>query len=81
MSRRALLEIIGFWTPRYLETKLERLRAAGALNLILCVDDSLKCTDDASADLRHVVRFERYIDVAAVLPIVEAMADSGRNRC
>ena len=75
-TRRALLEIVGFWTPRYLEAKLERLRAAGAPNLILCVDDSLNCTDDGWADLRHVVRFERRIDVAAVLAIVEAMADS-----
>ena len=74
-TRRALLEIVGFWTPRYLEAKLERLRAAGAPNLILCVDNSLNCTGDAWADLRHVVRFERCIDVAAVLAIVEAMTD------
>lgn len=28
-ERRWLLEIAGFWTPGYLETKLARLRAAG----------------------------------------------------
>ncbi len=33
-TRRALLEIVGFWTPRYLEAELQRLRAAGAPNLI-----------------------------------------------
>ena len=71
-TRRALLEIVGFWTPRYLEAKLERLRAARVPNLILCVDDSLKCTDDVCADLPHLVRFKRRIDVAAVLAIVEA---------
>lgn len=71
-KRRALLEIVGFWTPRYLEAKLERLRAARVPNLILCVDDSLKCTDDVCADLPHLVRFQRRIDVAAVLAIVQA---------
>jgi hypothetical protein len=72
-TRRALLEIIGFWTPRYLEAKLERLRAAGAPDLILCVDDSLNCANDAWTDVRHVVRFKRRIDVRAVLAVVEAI--------
>ena len=75
-TRRALLEIVGFWTPRYLQAKLERLRAAGAPDLILCVDDSLNCTNDAWADLRHVVRFKRRIDVHLVLAKIEAMLDS-----
>jgi hypothetical protein len=75
-TRRALLEIVGFWTPGYLRAKLERLRAAGALDLILCVDDSLNCTNDAWADLRHVVRFKRHIDVREVLAMLEAMIDS-----
>jgi predicted nuclease of restriction endonuclease-like RecB superfamily len=76
LPRRVLLEIVGFWTPRYLQAKLERLRAAGAPDLILCVDDSLNCTNDAWADLRHVVRFKRRIDVREVLARIEAMIDS-----
>jgi len=75
-TRRVLLEIVGFWTPRYLQAKLERLRAAGAPDLILCVDDSLNCTNDAWAGLRHVVRFKRHIDVREVLAMIEAMLDS-----
>ena len=75
-TRRVLLEIVGFWTPRYLQAKLERLRATGAPDLILCVDDSLNCTNDAWAELRHVVRFKRHIDVREVLERIEAMIDS-----
>jgi hypothetical protein len=80
-TRRALLEIVGFWTPRYLQAKLERLRAAGAPDLILCVDDSLNCTNDAWAELRHVVRFKRRIDVREVLERIEAMLDSRGPLC
>jgi hypothetical protein len=75
-TRRALLEIVGFWTPRYLQAKLERLRVAGAPDLILCVDDSLNCTNDALTDVRHLVRFKRRIDVRVVLAMIEAMIDS-----
>ncbi len=74
-ARRALLEIVGFWTPQYLKAKLERLRDAGAPDLILCVDDSLNCTNEAWTGVRHVVRFKRRIDAAAVLARVEAMTD------
>jgi predicted nuclease of restriction endonuclease-like RecB superfamily len=75
-TRRALVEIVGFWTPGYLQAKLERLRAAGAPDLILCVDGSLNCTNDAWPDARHVVRFGRTIDVREVLERIEAMIDS-----
>ncbi len=75
-TRRVLLEIVGFWTPRYLQAKLERLRDAEAPDLILCVDESLNCTNDAWADLPHVVRFTRRIDVREVFAMIEAMIDT-----
>ena len=40
-GERWLLEIVGFWTPSYLATKLERLREAGIPNLLLCNDHVL----------------------------------------
>ena len=75
-TRRVLLEIVGFWTPRYLRSKLERLRDAGASNLILCVDASLNCTNEASSEIEHIIRFKRRIDAAAVLVMIEAMTGS-----
>jgi predicted nuclease of restriction endonuclease-like RecB superfamily len=36
-GREALVEILGFWTPEYLETKLRKIAAAGLENLILVV--------------------------------------------
>jgi hypothetical protein len=41
----ALVEILGFWTPEYLETKLRKVRAAGLENLILVVYRGLAAAD------------------------------------
>ncbi len=62
---------------QYLHSKLERLRDAAAPNLILCIDDSLNCADDALPEIAHIIRYKRRIDVAAVLAVVEAMTGSG----
>lgn len=36
-GREALVEIVGFWTPEYLEEKVGKVRAAGLKNLVLVV--------------------------------------------
>jgi predicted nuclease of restriction endonuclease-like RecB superfamily len=39
-GRRALIEIIGFWHPQYLQRKLQKIREAGRTDLILLVYNS-----------------------------------------
>jgi hypothetical protein len=39
-GRRALIEIIGFWHPKYLQRKLQKIREAGRSDLILLVYNS-----------------------------------------
>ena len=74
--RQVLIEVIGFWTPQYLTSKLEKLRLADTVCL-LCVDEDRACaTADSLADLPPhlpVVRFRRRIDAAAVLREVERL--------
>jgi len=72
-SRRVLLEIVGFWTPTYLRDKLQRLRAAGAPSMILCIDGAFNCTDEPLAGLGPVIRYKRRIDVEQVIAAVEEM--------
>ena len=72
-ARRILLEIVGFWTPRYLRHKLERLRAAGRSDMILCIDDSLNCAEEDLPDPGHVIRYKRRIDAKAVFAVVEKL--------
>jgi len=56
-GRRASLEIVGFWTPEYLEKKLKKLRAAGRRNLIVAVNQTLNCSPD---DFSGPVIFFKY---------------------
>lgn len=69
-SQRALLEIIGFWTPAYLADKLARIRDARLDGLILCIDEALNCTDHELPQGARVLYFRRRIDPAAVLKLI-----------
>jgi predicted nuclease of restriction endonuclease-like RecB superfamily len=69
--RRWLLEIAGFWTPAYLETKLRRLRQAGLERLVLCVDERRCCSDAELPPEARVVRYRGRIDPGAVLGIID----------
>ena len=74
-GRRAVLEIVGFWTPEYLEKKLEKLRAVDADNLIVAVSEKLDCSseDVALADDR-VLWFKTGIHVYDVVNLAERYA-------
>ncbi len=48
-GREAAVELVGFWTPEYLATKLAKVRAAGALPLVLVVAKALAVGDAVAA--------------------------------
>jgi uncharacterized protein len=66
-----LLEIVGFWTPKYLEEKLRKLRAARLARLVLCIDEERGCSDAELPKDARIVRYRRRIDVQAVLALVQ----------
>ncbi|MGK7312322.1 MAG: DUF790 family protein [Candidatus Longimicrobiales bacterium M2_2A_002] len=50
-GREALVEIVGFWTPEYINAKLDKVRRAGLDNLVLVVYRGLAAgADDAGGD-------------------------------
>ena len=51
-GRKVLLEIIGFWTPEYLQAKAQTLRDFRGTPLILAVAESVR---HKIPDLGHVV--------------------------
>jgi predicted nuclease of restriction endonuclease-like RecB superfamily len=69
-SRRWLLEIVGFWTQKYLTEKLERLRAAGIERLVLCIDQNRHCAEDELPPDARIIRYNTRIDPQTVLAIV-----------
>jgi uncharacterized protein len=78
-GRTALIEIIGYWTPEYLEEKLRKLRASQLDHLVLVVYRALSAggrTADALAAASNapVVWFDSKPRIAAVMAAVERVA-------
>jgi predicted nuclease of restriction endonuclease-like RecB superfamily len=69
-SKRFLLEIVGFWTPDYLQEKLRRLRELTGIPLILCINRELNCgTGELPAHAR-IVWFQKRIQPDEVLAAI-----------
>lgn len=72
-GRRAILEIIGFWTPEYLESKLKKIRQADAENLLVAVSEQLDCSnDDFGETSERVLWFKTGIHVYDLVELAEA---------
>jgi predicted nuclease of restriction endonuclease-like RecB superfamily len=70
-GRSWLLEIVGYWTPEYVQRKLSALREAKLERLIVCLDVERCCSDDALPADARVLRFRRKVDPRAVLALIE----------
>jgi predicted nuclease of restriction endonuclease-like RecB superfamily len=66
-----LVEVVGFYTPEYLRSKLEALQAAAAEPLIVCIDEALACADGEVPGA--VLRFRRRIDAAKLIEAAERL--------
>ncbi len=72
-ERHWMIEIVGFWSPDYLEDKLKKLQQAAIANLIICLDATKAC-GQGEGWLRlnaRVVIFHKTIDPQAILSIIE----------
>lgn len=71
-DRQLLVEIVGYYTPEYLASKLRKLREAAIRNFIVCIDESLACADEQiTADI--VLRYNRRVDAAALLDAADRL--------
>jgi predicted nuclease of restriction endonuclease-like RecB superfamily len=69
-GRRAILEIVGFWTPEYLDEKLAKIRQAKADNLLLAVSERLDCaSEDFGTAADRVLWFKTGIHVYDVVDL------------
>jgi predicted nuclease of restriction endonuclease-like RecB superfamily len=74
-GRRAILEIVGFWTPEYLAAKLAKIREVEAENFVLVVSERLDCASEEfgqAAD--RVLWFKTGIHVYDVVELAESFA-------
>jgi predicted nuclease of restriction endonuclease-like RecB superfamily len=74
-GRRAILEIVGFWTPEYLDEKLEKIRNADIDHLLLAVSERLDCSaEDFEEASERVLWFKSGIHVYDLVDLAETHA-------
>ena len=74
-GRRAILEIVGFWTPEYLDEKLAKIREADLDHLLIAVSERLECSaDDFGEREDRVLWFKSGIHVYDVVEFAEEYA-------
>ena len=69
---RVTVEIVGYYTPEYLTSKLRCLREAGLSRMIVCIDEALACGDDEVCATR-VLRYRRRVDARELLALADAI--------
>lgn len=73
-GRKVYLEIFGFWTPRYLQDRLEEFERGSFRNFVLLVSEELFGSRDAPPNLPpNVVSYKTSPDVRAVLAAMESI--------
>lgn len=74
-GQRVLFEIVGFWTPEYLDEKLAKIQDANRDNLIVAVSERLDCSsEDFKGMDDRVLWFKSGIHVYDVVELVEKYA-------
>jgi len=74
-GRRAILEIMGFWTPEYLSEKLAKIREVDADNLVVAVSERLDCSaNDFEGMDDRVLWFKSGIHVYDLVELAEDYA-------
>jgi predicted nuclease of restriction endonuclease-like RecB superfamily len=78
-GREALVEVVGFWTPEYLQDKLRKVREAGLDNLVLAVYRKLGVGEAEFPDEAEVVWFANRPAIGPVLEAAERVARPHRR--
>ena len=63
---RVYFEIVGFWTPEYVDSKLEKLATVEAVELLVAVDDSLGVGEEIEAQDHRVIPYSGTVRVKDV---------------
>ncbi|PTD94206.1 hypothetical protein C9439_03925 [archaeon SCG-AAA382B04] len=67
-NQNLYLEVIGFWTPKYLKKKLKKLRSIETnVPMLLAVNENLKCTKKDFEEQDHVFFYNKQIPLKPVI--------------
>lgn len=74
-GRCVYLEILGFWTPRWLRDRITQLRRAGLKNFLLAASNEWRASRQSLTDASpHVIVFQTSLTVSAVEEALESLA-------
>lgn len=73
---RHYLEIVGFWTPEYLQRKLAKLRVAQT-NMLIAVDKHLKCTEEELGEGKELFFYDKKIPLE---PVIQRLIELGERQ-
>jgi predicted nuclease of restriction endonuclease-like RecB superfamily len=80
-GRRVYLEMLGFWTPDSVKTRVEEFALSGMRNFIIAVWDELRGTREPPARLPpNVIEFKRTLDPAIVELTIDKIIKADSNR-
>lgn len=75
-TRRILVELVGFWSPRYLKNKITKVQAARCPYLLLLVYEHLKVTKEDFGPIEgELIFFKEKPVIKEVMAAVEALAE------
>ena len=62
---KVFLEILGFWTPDYLESKISKIKSLESVDLIIAIDESLACSKIKDIE-KDIILFRGNVDAKNV---------------
>lgn len=74
---QVLMEIVGFWTPEYLQAKFDTLARFADRNILIAVQENSADTFQAISD--NIVRYKTALKIGSIIQALENMR-SDRNR-
>jgi hypothetical protein len=73
-GRQVYLEILGFWTPRYLSDRLKELEHWGIKNFLFAVSDELRASREPPPQLpANVIVFKSSLDPRIILAAIDSL--------
>ncbi len=79
-GRTALMEIVGYWRPEYLEKKLMKLRRSGRQDMVIAVSANLNVSQDDFTDVPgRVFFFKNRINPKEVIARLEQVGRDARH--
>ncbi|MFB6303620.1 MAG: DUF790 family protein [Haloferacaceae archaeon] len=69
-DRRVFFEVMGFWTPEYVEKKLAQVEAVEGVDLVVAVDESLGVGEELDAGGARVVTYSGTVRVKDVVDVL-----------